>query len=62
MLLADALRRSCASFNDSTDKVLSSKVELFAKSLVDSTKSVDCRSEPFLQAAGGDKTYQRAIK
>ena len=45
MLLADALSCPCDSFNGSTDKdkVLSNEVELFAKYLVDSTKSVDCR-------------------
>ena len=64
MLLADALSRPCASFNGSTDKdkALSNEVELFARSVVDSTKSVDCRLEEVLQVAGGDNTYQRAVK
>ena len=64
MLLADALSRPCASFNNSTDKdkALTNKVEMFARSVVNSTKSIDCRLEEVLQVAGGDNTYQQAAE
>ena len=52
MLLTDALSSPCASFIGSTDQAMSNKVELLARSSVDSTKIVDCRLEEVLQVAG----------
>ena len=62
MLLTDALSSPCASFIDSTDQAMSNKVELLARSSVDSTKIVDCRLEEVLQVAGGDNTCQQAVE
>ena len=43
-------------------KALSNKVDLFARSAADSTKSVDCWLGKVLQVAGCDNTYYWAVK
>ena len=37
-------------------------MELFSRSVVDSTKSVECQLEEVLQVAGGDNTPQQNVK
>ena len=64
MLLEDALSHPCASSDGfiDNDKALKNEAELFARSVVDSTKSVHCRLEEILQVAGGDNTYRQAVE
>ena len=63
MHLADALSRPSSSFNGSTDndKKLSEGVELYVRSIVDSTTYSDCRLKEIRQAAESDDIYKQAV-
>ena len=64
MHLADALSRPCSSFDGSidSDKTLANEVELFVRSVVSSTKYVDCRLGEILEAVADDQVYQQAVE